>query len=453
MNGTQRLRELSRWVATLSITYRVALYLVAVGVIIVTYTLLYWVGMNTLEGRERSLVESLQTVAQSLTTTGYGQDAPWESVAMNLFTILMQITGILFIFLVLPLFVVPWLNHLFRRRQLDAVEPLTDHIVVSGTSALVRAFAAEMEHHTAAPEYLIIETDGEQAAALHDDGYAVIHGNPESASVLEKASLPDARGAVVPGDDELVLDVSLALCEVAPSVPVTVTLTDPTQAQYLRLVGVDHIVHPRQVIGQALATQYSRTAHDPTASLVILGHGTVGSTVRAALQTWGTEPTVVDIVDDDPVDVVGDATDKATLVEAGVPDADAVVIALPDDRKAVYSTLLARGCNPDVDVLVRVADKSGAGRVRRAGATYVLELPAVCGQLLAATVIDEPIENGDEQLRVVRVTDQTDLTLIDEETLVGVIHERKLRLDPDADTAVQPGDILIYTLEGDGETG
>jgi hypothetical protein len=35
----------------------------------------------------------------------------------------------------------------------------------------------------------------------------------------------------------------------------------------------------------------------PTDRIVILGHGTVGSTVRSALETWGADPTVVDIDD------------------------------------------------------------------------------------------------------------------------------------------------------------
>lgn len=110
-------------------------YILAMVVLILLYTVSYQYGMVYLEGVERGFFESLQVVVQSITTTGYGEDAPWSSTPMLLLVILMQFTGVFFFFLTLPLFLVPWIE-----RRLEERRPTTyrgeDHIVICGSSEI-----------------------------------------------------------------------------------------------------------------------------------------------------------------------------------------------------------------------------------------------------------------------------------------------------------------------------
>jgi len=82
---------------------RIALYTGSFLALTAAYTWLYQWGMAMLEGDARTLIHSLEVVVQSMTTTGYGQDAPWESTEMTIFMMVIQLTGIACIFVVLAL--------------------------------------------------------------------------------------------------------------------------------------------------------------------------------------------------------------------------------------------------------------------------------------------------------------------------------------------------------------
>jgi len=136
--------------------------------------------------------------------------------------------------------------------------------------------------------------------------------------------------------------------------------------------------------------------------VVIVGLGEVGTTVYEAVSRAGIETVVVDHEDDPAVDVVGDAADKATFREAGIDDANAVVLALPDDTLTVFATLVIRELAPDVEIIARANEPAGIRKLYRAGADYVLALASVSGRMLASTILDEDVMSFDKQIEVVR---------------------------------------------------
>ncbi|EMA52233.1 potassium channel family protein [Halococcus salifodinae] len=136
--------------------------------------------------------------------------------------------------------------------------------------------------------------------------------------------------------------------------------------------------------------------------VVIVGFGEVGTTVYEAVSRAGIETVVVDHEDDPAVDVVGDAVDKATFRAAGIDDANAVVLALPDDTLTVFATLVIRELAPDVEIIARAQETAGIRKLYRAGADYVLALATVSGRMLASTILDEDVMSFDKQIEVVR---------------------------------------------------
>jgi len=76
----------------------------------VVLTLVYSAGIAVWEDRPRPLYQSLEVVVQSVTTTGYGGDAPWQTPQINALVILMQLTGIGLILTAVDVFAVPWLR-------------------------------------------------------------------------------------------------------------------------------------------------------------------------------------------------------------------------------------------------------------------------------------------------------------------------------------------------------
>jgi voltage-gated potassium channel len=86
---------------------------------------------------------------------------------------------------------------------------------------------------------------------------------------------------------------------------------------------------------------------------------------------------------------IGNATDEAILLSAGIQRAKFLATALPDDAANVFITLTARGLNPDLVILARGEIPSTEKKLRLAGADHVV-LPAAIGALRMAHMITHP---------------------------------------------------------------
>ena len=137
-------------------------------------------------------------------------------------------------------------------------------------------------------------------------------------------------------------------------------------------------------------------------SVVIAGHGEVGSTVLHSLAKGRIESTVIDKHDDPRVDVVGDASRAETLEAAGVESAETLILTLGEDNVTMLATLVARELNPDLEILARAEEAESISKVYRAGADYVLALATVSGRMIASVVLDEEVMSPDIQIQVVR---------------------------------------------------
>lgn len=137
--------------------------------------------------------------------------------------------------------------------------------------------------------------------------------------------------------------------------------------------------------------------------VVIAGYGTVGRTVRAALEEAGIETTVIDlnekaikrICEDNepgesglPPGIHGDITDESTIERARIDEADSVVLSLDRDIPTIYAAILMRHKAPDVEVIGRAAQPGSISTLYQAGADFVLSLAAVTGEILAAELME-----------------------------------------------------------------
>ncbi|WP_138004439.1 potassium channel family protein [Halalkalirubrum salinum] len=142
-----------------------------------------------------------------------------------------------------------------------------------------------------------------------------------------------------------------------------------------------------------------------TGRTVVLGYGEVGRAVDRALEREEEPCTVVDINDIEGVDIVGDATDRAVLKNAGVPSADSVVLAIPDPTVAEFATLIIRDLSQTVEIIARAESKEGVQKLYRAGADYVLSIASVSGRAIATKLIEsEEILSLGTNVRIIRTT-------------------------------------------------
>ncbi len=233
------------------ISRRAVIYLGVVVTTTVAFTLAYNFGMARWEDEPQRLVQSFEVVFQSFTTTGYGQDAPWETTRMNLLVVGMQLAGIGLILGAIDAFVVPWFQAAFRSSPPTQPVALDDHVVVCGYTPRTESFVTQLESLN--QPFAVVEPAGETAMQLHEDGTSVVHGDPESVDVLELAAVETATAIVIDMADDVNASIVLSVKELNADVPIVTVAEDKNRASYQRMAGADAVLSPRQLLGESLA--------------------------------------------------------------------------------------------------------------------------------------------------------------------------------------------------------
>jgi Trk K+ transport system NAD-binding subunit len=120
---------------------------------------------------------------------------------------------------------------------------------------------------------------------------------------------------------------------------------------------------------------------------IIAGFGDVGKRVSKVLRSKGIEHLVV--IDRKKGDIIGTSTDRNVLKEAGISAASTLIVTLNNDMDSIYTTLVARKLNSNLDIICRAVTPLSVDRLYRAGADYVLSQSVVAGQMLTKFIEPE----------------------------------------------------------------
>lgn len=233
---------------------RTASYALVLAGVMMAYAVAYDVGMLVWEGEEVAFLHSLQVVVETFTTTGFGSDAPWEDPWMNVLVIVMDLTGVVLIFLALPLLLFPLFEEAISTTPpLEADEGLADHVVICSFSPRTEVLIDELEAREI--EYVIVESDLDRATELHETGRPVVHRDADAIEGLEAARLSNARTLVADVDDRTNTSIVLTAREIGGDVQVISIVEDPEREHYHRLAGADTVLTPRLLLGETLAAK------------------------------------------------------------------------------------------------------------------------------------------------------------------------------------------------------
>jgi Trk K+ transport system NAD-binding subunit len=243
--------------------------LLLIGVML-TYAVLYHNGMRIYEGENLTFLHSLQVVVETFTTTGFGSDAPWDSPEMNALVIVMDLTGVVLIFMALPVLAFPLLEDILSTTVPKSVDNgLDNHVVICSYTPRAEALIDELESWGV--DYVIVEPDRDRATDLYEDDYRVIHGDPESVTGLEHAELTAARALVADVSDQVDASIVLTAQEVADEVPIISVVEEPDRTAYHRLAGADEVLSPRPLLGESLASKVTTSVTADLGEAVEIG--------------------------------------------------------------------------------------------------------------------------------------------------------------------------------------
>ncbi|HET8797855.1 MAG TPA: NAD-binding protein [Thermoanaerobaculia bacterium] len=234
---------------------RLVLLVVGLFAFLVVTALVYQTGMARLEGKPRTFWQSFEWAGETLSTTGYGADAKWSHPAMVLLVVAVQFVGVFLVFLIIPIYLVPFLEERFEERvPRMASEKLRDHVIVFRFGPAVETLLRRLRDQRIPT--LVVETDESQARAVMEQQQAVVFSRSDD-DALDACRLGEARAIVANGDDRENAAIILRARQMGFSKDVYAFVEDPAHRKPMELAGATAVYTPRHIIAAALAAHAS----------------------------------------------------------------------------------------------------------------------------------------------------------------------------------------------------
>jgi Trk K+ transport system NAD-binding subunit len=226
-------------------------------------------GMATLEGEPRTFWQSLEWAGETLSTTGYGADARWRHPAMVVLVVAVQFVGVFLVFLIFPIYLIPFLEERFQTRlPQEAERGLEAHAVIYRYGPGVETLLEELAG--AGVPTLVLEGDETVARRLFDRGQRIVHRGL-SDGALEAAHLGSARALIANGTDDENAAFILAARQLGFRGPILALVEEPYHRRPMMLAGATSVFTPRHMLGAALAARASTRLSPRVAGVQLLG--------------------------------------------------------------------------------------------------------------------------------------------------------------------------------------
>lgn len=336
------------------------------GVFVITLYAAIFHYLMHLEGRQFSWVSAIYWAITTMSTLGYG-DVTFESDLGRLFSMVVLLTGVVFLLVLLPYFVItyivtPWLDRRQHARTPRKVHPnLKDHVILVGTNAVTQAFIARAER-SRTPAVLVVP-DPIEAMKLHDLGIKVVVGPLDSALTYRNAGADRARLIASTLTDTENTNVAFTVRQVSGDVDIAVTAEKWASVDVLGLAGADHVLQ----LGSELGTEMAGRVLGATGHVRRIGR--FGRTVIAETAARGT--TLVGRTLGEAQDDISSCVRILAIMRKGrlrplkqdqkITDNTVLILAGEDPDLEAFDTQFLVGHQSEAPVLIL-----GGGRVGRA---------------------------------------------------------------------------------------
>lgn len=247
---------------------RLLLLIAALPVLVLVTAVLYMLGMGLLEGKPRTFWEAVQWSGGTISTTGYGPDTFWHHPVMAMYVVAVQFVGVFLIFLIVPVYLIPFLEERFEPRLPTAAPPLSGHVVLYRFGPAVAMLVEELAK--AGVPALLIEEEETVARRLLERGHLVVLGQLED-GILARVHLATARGVVANGTDDRNAALILGARQAEFRGDVLALVEEPFHRKPMMLAGATAAYTPRHILGAALAAHASSKINPHLAAVHPLG--------------------------------------------------------------------------------------------------------------------------------------------------------------------------------------
>lgn len=228
--------------------------LVLLGMI-TTYSVLFHFLM-ALEGQRHSWLTGLYWTLTVMSTLGFG-DITFQSDLGRLFSILVLVSGTVFLLVLLPFtfiqfFYAPWIEAQAKARTPRMLpEDERGHVILTRYDPVTESLIRKLEQF--GHGYVVLVPELELAQKLHDQNIRVMVGDLDDPKTYEAARIGNAAMVATTLTDAQNTTVAFTARGVSESTPVVVTVDDTVSAQILEMAGATAVLRFPAIMGQALA--------------------------------------------------------------------------------------------------------------------------------------------------------------------------------------------------------
>ncbi len=208
------------------------------------------------EGQSHSWVTAVYWTFVTMSTLGFG-DITFQSDAGRLFTIVVLMSGTIFLLVLLPFsfiqfFFLPWMEAQETAGTPRSLPASTrGHVILTQLAAveesLIRLLTAN------GIEHVIVVSSTTEATPLLDAGYRVMVGPLDDPETYRQARVEQAALVATTRADTTNTNVTFTVREVSPTVPIVATASSDASVDILKLAGASQVLRMGQMLGEALA--------------------------------------------------------------------------------------------------------------------------------------------------------------------------------------------------------
>jgi Trk K+ transport system NAD-binding subunit len=255
------------------------LLLLAVPALVLLLGLLYMAGMHYLENSPRGFWWSLEWAAETITTTGYGADSHWSNPVMVLLVIAGQFVGVFLIFMVFPIYVLPFFEERFEGRLPAALPAMEGRnwVLVYRYGPAVAPLIDDLARYGRG--VVVLEENRDTARRLQARGIAVVHAGIGD-EYLDLSPLRGAESIVANGEDHDNAALVLMAREIGFQGQIYALVDEPLHRHPLQMAGASAVYTPRHVLAAALAAKASRRIQQRVSGLQQIGAHVTAAEMR-----------------------------------------------------------------------------------------------------------------------------------------------------------------------------
>jgi voltage-gated potassium channel len=233
---------------------QISIYFFAFALLVGVNTYLFYSYYPLLENKPLSWSQALLFVVESMTTVGYGWLLPFTNDITGLLTIQIMLSGVIMIFVVIPLLLAPFLSILLApappRRTPHS---LSGHTVIMGYDELTSSVidSLTISDH----DIVIIEQDKAKAleiATQYRKRAYVIWGDYTDPGTWSAAHIASAHYIVICKDERQTASIVLGIREQVKGKIISI-VDKLSFERYLRYAGADYVLSPKHETGRILA--------------------------------------------------------------------------------------------------------------------------------------------------------------------------------------------------------